>query len=79
MSHDLTLAPRRSAGWLTILFAALAALAVWTGLTHPRQAAAEAQAAVPPQASAPAADMGAVFVGVAPNASDTTEEPAPTF
>jgi hypothetical protein len=79
MSHDLTLTPGPSVRWWTVLFAALAALAAWTALTHPRQAVAVAAQPAAPAVAVPAADPGAVFIGVAPKAAEAAEEPAPTF
>ena len=79
MSQATLTLPRHSASWLTVLFAALAALAVWVGLTHPTRAVAVPQPQPMAVAAAPAGDLAAVFVGVVPNAPDTQEEPAPTF
>ena len=79
MSHATLTLPRHPAGWLTVLFAAIAALAVWVGLTHPTGAVARSPAPAPAMVATPAADPNAVFVGVRPNAPETAEEPAPTF
>jgi hypothetical protein len=79
MSHTTITLPGPPAGWLTILFAAMAAVAVWAGLAHPTRAVAYQPAPMPAAVTAPAADPSAVFVGVAPKAADVPEEPAPTF